>query len=200
MTSVDKVRSELKSYVDSERIVRIRRHSRPSYTIDGFVLAVGNNWVLLSRAMEGGYFDGHAAIRIRDIKRLRRDTSFQPEFAKTQPGWPPSLPTIHENLDLDSTRGMLRSLLRKNHVIGIERDKRVDGIWIGVPNELRKRWLYIWEVDSYGRWHDEPLGYKVATITTVIFDDHYQTALRAVAGDPPLDASADWSPTQVATS
>ena len=200
MTSADKLRSKLKSYIDSERIVCLRRHSHPYYTINGFVLAVGRSWVLLSRAMEGGYFDGFAAIRIRDIKQLRRDTSFQPEFAKTRPEWPPTLPTIEGNLDLDSTHGMLRSLLRGDHVYGIERDKRVDAIWIGVPNELRKRWLYVWEVDAQGRWHDSPLGYKVGTITTVIFDDHYQTALRAIAGDPPSEASADWSPTHLATS
>lgn len=200
MTSVDKVRSQLKSYIDSERIVRIRRHSRPSNTINGFVVAVGTNWVLLSRTMEGGYFDGHAAIRVRDIKQVRLDTSFQPQFAKTQPEWPPSLPTTNTPLDLDSTRGMLRSLLRENHVFGIERDKLVDAIWIGVPNELTKRWLYIWEIDTKAHWDDAPLGYKVGTITTVIFDDRYQTALRATAGDPPREASADWSLDQAATS
>lgn len=150
--------------------------------------------MLLAAIMEGGYFNGYAAIRLSDVKSLRLDGSFQAGFAKTQPEWPPSPPSTGEALDLDSTRGMLRSLLHENRLVGIERDLSVDAIWIGVPNQLSKRWLYLWEVDSKGVWHEEPLGYKIRTITTVIFNDHYQSALALMAGDPPPPASADWSP------
>lgn len=192
MTSINRIRSKLDKLIGSEQIVKIQRRSRPNYTVDGFVLAVGRDWVLLAATMDGGYFDGYAAIRISDVKSLRPDASFQSGFSKTQPEWPPFPPSSSDALDLDSTRGMLLSLLHKNRLVGIERDLSVDAIWIGVPNELSKRWLYLWEVDSKGAWDEEPLGYKIRTITMVRFNDHYQTALASMAGDPPPAASSDW--------
>ncbi|MEY9851552.1 hypothetical protein ABH923_001230 [Leifsonia sp. EB41] len=173
--------------------MNIERRSRPGSTIDGFVLVVGRDWVLLSKTTEGGYFDGHAAIRISDIKRARPDRSFQSDFARTQPDWPPSLPLRREDLDLDSTKSMLRSLLVAGHMIGIERDLRVEAIWIGVPDGLTKKFLYLWEVTPQATWHEAPLGYKLKTIRTVIFDDRYQTALAAMAGNSPADAASDWA-------
>ena len=192
MTSARKLRSKLESNIRGEKFVKVRRLSRPSYTIDGFVLAIGDDWVLLSKVMDGGYFDGYAAIRIADIKNVDVDKSFQSRFAQTRPEWPPTAPPSNGPVDLDSTRGMLTTLLQPDRLFGIERNKSYDALWIGVPNELRKRWLYLWEVDSRGRWDEEPLGYKLSTITTVVFDDHYQTALTATAGRPPVGASADW--------
>lgn len=142
---------------------------------------------------EGGYSDGYAAIRISDIKSVRPDRSFQSAFAKTRPEWPPVLPFLSGDLDLDSTKGMLRSLLVPGHVIGIERDLRVDATWIGVPDGLTRKFLYLWEVTPQATWHEAPQGHRLKTITTVIFDDRYRTALAAMAGDSPADASSDWA-------
>src|SRR5689334_1133165 len=111
MASRAKIRSRLKASVGREKIMKIRRRSRPGYTIDGFVLAVGRQWVLLSQTTAGGYLDGYAAIRISDVKSVRPDRSFQSEFAKTRPEWPPALPPVSTEPDLDGTKRMLRSLL-----------------------------------------------------------------------------------------
>lgn len=191
VTSPAKIRSKLGSQIGSDQIVNIRRRSRPGYTIDGFVLAVGRRWVLLSKTTEGGHFDGYAAIRISDIKNVRPDRSFQSDFAKTRPEWPPALPSARGRLDLDTNRGMLRSLLAPNHIAGIERNLRVDATWIGVPYDMTKKFLYLWEVTPQATWNEAPFGYRLKTITTVIFDDRYQTALAAMAGDPPADAASD---------
>jgi hypothetical protein len=149
--------------------------------------------VLLSKTAEGGHFDGYAAVRISDIKSLRPDRSFQSDFAKTRSEWPPAPPSASTDLDLDldTTKGMLRSLLAPGHMIGIERNLRVDGIWIGVPYDMTKKFLYLWEVTPQATWNEAPLGYRLKTITTVIFDDRYQTALAAMAGSPPADAAGD---------
>ena len=192
MASRAKIRSRLKASVGREKIMKIRRRSRPGYTIDGFVLAVGRQWVLLSQTTAGGYLDGYAAIRISDVKSVRPDRSFQSEFAKTRPEWPPALPPVSTEPDLDSAKRMLRSLLVTGHLVGIERDRRLDGMWIGVPGGLTKKFLYLWEATPQATWDKGALGYKLKTITTVIFGDHYQTALAAMAGEPPAEAARDW--------
>lgn len=191
MPSQKKIRSRLQSLIGSGRIADVRRRSRPSYTVDGFVLAVGRAWVLLAQVESGGYPDGYALLRLDDITEVQPDSSFQSAFAATLPSWPRPLPPTNGALDLDSTRGMLDSVLRAGELIGIERDRRFDGLWIGVPHSLTTRWLWLTEVDHRADWHDAPNGYKLATITTVVFGDRYQTALAAMAGEAPTTRGDD---------
>jgi len=173
-------------------MIRLRRASRPAESVTGFVVATGSSWTLFARTMDGGYFDGHIAIRIADIAHVRPDTSFESAFAKTRPDWPPAIPTWVTSIDLDSTKGMLRSFLHRGHLVGIERDKKYDAIWIGVPDELLGKWLYLWEVTPKAKWEDRPLGYKLRSVTTVIIGSHYQTGLAEIAGDPPEQAGEFW--------
>lgn len=157
------------------------------------MIAVGKEWALLSRTMEGGFFDGHVAIRLSEIAGIRADGSFQSAFARTQPEWPPT-PPHGKPIDLDSTRGMLSSMLRAGELFGIERDKKYDATWIGVPHELTQPWLYMWEVSPDASWDEQPLGYRLRTITMVTINDHYQRGLTAIAGPAPAHASpSDWA-------
>lgn len=185
MPSTKKIRASLESLIDSGRIADIRRRSRPSYTVDGFVLAVGRAWVLLAQVESGGYPNGHALLLLDDIASVKPDSSFQSAFAATLPDWPRPLPPTNGSLDLDSTRGMLDAVLRTGELVGIERDRHVDAIWIGVPHSLTKRWLWLTEVDHRAEWHDAPTGYALKTITTVVLGDRYQRALATMAGEPP---------------
>lgn len=178
----------------SGEIVRLDRVSRPGQQFAGFVVAVGRRWVLLARVMDGGFFDGHVAVRLREIARVRPDRSFERAFARTQPEWPPAPPDVLGVLDLDSTAGVLTSLLEPGAIFGIEQDRKYDAVWIGVPHKLTKRWLYIWEARPDGTWHDEPRGYRRNRITVVVMGDHYQVGLSGIAGPPPEGASdASWA-------
>jgi hypothetical protein len=184
----EKIRTRLRNTVGSDTSVRLGRVSRPDQIIKGFVVAVGAKWALLEQIMDGGFFDGHVAIRLNEIANVRADTSFEPVFARTQPEWPPA-PPHNAPVDLNTTRGMLASLLRQGQLLGIERDKKYDGTWIGVPNELTRHWLYLWEVRPDATWHEQPLGYRLRTITMVTVNNHHQRGLAAIAGSAPADAS-----------
>jgi hypothetical protein len=85
---------------------------------------------------------------------------------------------------------MLMSILRADELFGIERDKKYDAKWIGVPNELTRHWLYMWEVRPDATWHEQPRGYRLRDITLVTINDHYQRGLNAIAGPAPADPSA----------
>lgn len=189
MPSPKNLREALLTTIGSGEIVRLARVSRPGQHVDGFVVAVGRRWVLIARVMDGGFFDGHVAVRLREIGKVRPDRSFQSTFARTQPEWPPAPPAGIDALDLDTTAGVLTSLLKPGVIFGIEQDRKYDAIWIGVPHQLTKRWLYMWEARPNASWHDEPRGYRLKRITLVVLGDHYQTGLSAIADPPPEGAS-----------
>ena len=188
MGSYSKLRSGFARRAGGDTVVRITRRSARSYTIDGFVIAVGKKWVLLQRTMGGGFFDGHVAIRLSDVERVRDDTSFESRFARTRPQWPPAAPPLMRARDLDTTAGMLVSLLASDQLVAIERSKSTGATWIGRPYALERKRFYLWEVNPQAEWHEEPLGYRLRSITTVVLNDHYQRGLGAIAGEPPVAA------------
>lgn len=190
MPSPRKLRAALNRAKDDQSLLQLDRVTRPVETINGFVLAVGTKWALLQCTMDGGFFDGHIAIRLDEISGIRNDAGFQSAFARTRPEWPPSAPREAAVPDLDSTFGMLATVLRPDELAGIERNNRRGAKWIGVPDELTKHWMYMWEVRPDATWHDRPTGYRLGSIVMVTINDHYQRALAATAGPHPLDPSS----------
>lgn len=167
--------------------------SRPGQCIEGFVVDIGRKWVLIAVTTTGGFFDGYAAVRLADVSRVRFDRSFQRRFAATQPEWPVSAPSGRAVLDLDSTAAMLRTFLTADVLCAIERNKKYDALWVGVPYEIDGRWLYLFEVRPDATWHEVPLGYRNRSITVVRLGDQYLRALSAVAGPIPVHALKPWA-------
>ena len=178
--------------MEQGELLHLDRVSRRNQRVDGFVVAVGRKWALIAKITEGGFFDGSVAIRLREIKAALPDSSFASRHARTQREWPPAPPATSRPLSLDTTRGMLTALLEPNVLFGIEQDKKHDATWIGVPNQLTRHWLYIWEVSFQAVWESQPLGYRLSRITIVNLGNRYQTGLAAIAPPAPPQASADW--------
>ncbi len=185
MPSKAEVAKRLAAAARSRALIRIERTPRNADLLDGYVVGVGSKWVLISRTGDGGYLDeGLVAIRRKDISTLREDTSFEGQFARSQPGWPPSAPS---ELDLDTTRGLVRGMSQLSPLIGIEQEHRFRSqmIWIGVVDQVGEGWLWLREVSPDASWHEEALGYKLRRITKVTISDRYQTALASIAGTAP---------------
>lgn len=165
-------------------MVRISRSPRNADRIDGFPVAVGAKWVLIADTADGGFFDGHTAVRLKDIARVQRDTSFAERFARMQPEWPPTAPP---DIDLDSTGGLIEGMSRIAALVGIEQERRHHAPmrWIGVVDEISKGWLWLHQVRPDATWQEEPLGYRLRRITQVAVQDRYLTALATVAGRRP---------------
>ncbi|ROR80294.1 hypothetical protein SAMN06295974_2546 [Plantibacter flavus] len=192
MQTRTKVLNRLALARETSTIVKLNRMSAPYETLEGFVVAIGRKWVLVAPIASGGFFDGYAVIRVREIARVRFDRSFQRRFSETRPEWPVNPPPGRPMPDLDSTRGMLRSFLAKGVLCAIERRNKPDLMWVGVPDQLRRHWLYLLEVRSDATWHAGPLGYRLRTITLVRMGDQYLRALAAVAGLAPVEAGSSW--------
>lgn len=55
---------------------------------------MGAKCVLIAEIDEGGFFNGHTAVRLKDVTAVKRVTSFAERFAWTQPEWPPTAPRL----------------------------------------------------------------------------------------------------------
>lgn len=185
------VRKRLSAALAEQAMVRIDLHPKHSDRLDGFVVGIGQRWCLLAATMEGGYFDGYRAFRLKDVDRVRRDASFEGRFARTQPEWPPSSPPV----DLDSTAAVVASLATCSPLIGIEMANDRRAIWIGTLYEASHKWTWLHEVAPDGSWGDTPLGYRTRRITNVQIDTHYLTALAEVADEQPFLLPPADSPT-----
>lgn len=181
------VRKRLEAALVERTLVRIELHPKHSDRVDGFVVGIGKRWVLVSATMDGGYFDGYQAFRLKDVERVRRDKSFETRFSQTQPEWPPSAPPV----DLDSAVGVVRSLAAYSPLVGIEKNNERSGLWIGTLHKAGAKWVWLHQVASDGHWYDEPLGYRTKRITNVQVANHYMTALAEIAGDQPPVPTSD---------
>jgi len=183
--STKKVQSQLRAAALEQRMLRIERKPKFADRLDGFIVGVGSKWALLARIAEG-HFDGYFAFRIRDVRRIRSDTTFMGAFARTQPEWPPTSPFEHA---LDSTEGVILALGQSGPLFGILKDNEHDAMWVGGYDDIIKKMVYLHEVRPDASWHDEPLGYKLKAITGVETGTRYMTALAAISGtEPPAPA------------
>ena len=191
MRRARRVRSALALSVASGDVVTIDRRSRPGRRIGGIVLAVGTHWALVWSVEDGGYFDGWVAIRLSDVDGVRNDETVASAFARTQAEWPPRLPPLAAEPDLGGLTGPFPSLLSPRELVGIER-KKYDATWIGLPDEIRGSWLYLWEIRPDAAWHDRPRGYRMGGITLISLGSRYLRALASIAPEPPSEASRHW--------
>lgn len=185
MASRARVSRRLAKALDSRCLVRIETSPRNAERLDGFVVGIGAQWVLVAETGNGGYLDeGLTAIRRKDIVKVKRDSSFEGRFAQTQPEWPPTAP---DGVDLDATAALIRSLSQVSPLIGIEQERRFHSPmrWIGVVDEIGKGWLWLHQTRPDASWHKRPLGYKLSRITKVSIADRYLTGLAAIAGTHP---------------
>jgi hypothetical protein len=174
-----RLRQRLEKAIGSKRLRRIERGSMES--VEGFVVGIGARWIVLARTMNGGFFDGFVAVRLRDVTRMRRDTSFESRFAVTRPEWPPSMP---DGLALDSVHELVASL-PEEVLVGVQQERRrPDMLFIGLRDEITTHWLYLQEVDPKARW-SRRRRYRLKRVTSFEWGSHYLRGLAAVAGPGP---------------
>lgn len=147
--------------------------------IDGFVVGLGDKWVLIARTMDGGYSDGLIAIRVRDVSALAKDRSFETEFAVTQAQ---PAPADLAAIDLDRTEKVIATMSSLASLVAIERERvRTGCIWIGKYVGKRGKWFGLLEVRPNASWHRKPRGYRLGDVTTVSINSHYLIALAEIA-------------------
>jgi hypothetical protein len=187
MSKTDSSRERLLAALAEQQMVRVERTPDFADRLDGFVVQLGEKWALMAQISEGGFFNGHIAFRLRDVGRIKRDKSFAPAHARTQPEWPPAAP---RDIGLDSIGDVLRGLGSDETLVGIQKENERHAMWIGVSDEILGSYFYLHEVRPDATWEDEPRGYKLKAITAVEIGTKYMVGLSAVAGRGPHVAVA----------
>jgi hypothetical protein len=182
MSSKKLAHDELLEAKAERHIVRIDRKPKFADRLYGFVIQVGKQWVLLAQTSDGGYSNGYVAFRIGDIKKIKRDRTFQTKYAQAQPEWPPK---FSRALGLESTTDVLVGLGASGVLMGIQKENQRHAMWIGTFDEILGKFFYLHEVRPDATWHPAPLGYKLKAITTVEIETHYLVALATIAGAGP---------------
>jgi hypothetical protein len=186
MSKKSKIVSKLKRALKTPSVFRISRRSLSTFKTDGFVIGLSDTWILMARTMDGGYSDGLEALRVRDVTRVDKDTSFETRFALTQPQRDP-----HEiaTIKLDDAASLLATMGKLSPLVTIEREKVAPGgCWIGRYEGERRKKFGLLLVQPDASWDLYSTGYRFKDVTTVAIDGHYNTALVSVAGEPPAGA------------
>ncbi|NII51190.1 hypothetical protein [Frigoribacterium endophyticum] len=180
----DEIRRRLMAAIGVGTLVRVARDAEPAALYTGFVLAVGRKWVLLARTADGGHAEGHIAFRLRDIKAVRWDTSFESRAAKMLPSWPRLAPVPLETLDLDRTRGMLQTLVAPSQLVAIQFRNLAAGLSVGVMERLTPHHLVLREIAPDASWDEDLTHSRMGRLSVVETGSRYLQSLEMVADSP----------------
>jgi hypothetical protein len=161
-------------------LVQVHR-SVSSDPIEGFILAVGKEWMLLAALRDDISLDGFCVVRIEDIEEIEQRLASQRFVRRAltlQRAWPPTGPSV----DLDTTGAMVAGVSSLNRTLslfteGIDEDL----CFIGVPIGQTSTSLGLSEIRYTAEWEDDPTEWDFADITRVDFGEKYAARLLEVA-------------------
>jgi hypothetical protein len=93
MPSKKRSRAKLVKAIAEQRMLRVERAPKFADRLDGFVVAVGDEWALLAQSSDGGFFNGYVAFRLSDVKRIKPDKTFEPPSQRLSPSGPRFIPS-----------------------------------------------------------------------------------------------------------
>lgn len=158
--------------------VRITRCKPIPGYLFGYVVGVSDDWLLLNLINgDDMHLNGYAAARLRDVKSVRRDTSFADRAVRVRGERPAEQPDIL----LYDLPGLLSSADAHFSLINIQTEKkRYDECYIGRISRLTRKRLRLEEIDPRAKWR-YTRRYKLKDITCVQFGSGYEEALWLVS-------------------
>jgi hypothetical protein len=175
--------------------VRITRTVVPNEALDGIVLDLAPDWVLLAQLRGGGYFDGYCIVRRADLRRVETRTTFLPFLREHQP-WPPAKPA--GSVDLSGPHTFIADAARYASVVSLyEEARRPDMCWIGSPEDWGEKSAWILTIEPDATWDGFITRFKFKHLTRVDFADDYNNAVLTLAGPKPLPTTAHGRPALV---
>jgi hypothetical protein len=170
---------------DELELVRLARRGDLE-TVEGFVIEVGPEWVLLSCLDPAIRLDGHTAVRRDDVSKVRRPSTgdFVRRALELRGEWPPAGPAFP--VDLTDARTLLRSLHGSAPLVTVHAEHDdPDQCLIGAIDGLGTRTLRLREVTPRAVWTVASTRQRIDRITRVDVGGAYEQALLDVAGPTP---------------
>jgi hypothetical protein len=171
----DAIREKLGTFVGSWLKVRLTRAIPSDPRHNGFVVAVGRDWVLLQQ-FHDFYPEGYAALRVKDITDIRSN-----EYERL---WERMLAaegildqlTLPYDVPLEDIQHLLTALQRRGDNIIVEcedANQEIEDFYIGQVLSLDDDSLSFANFDALGRWDDAPDTIPFNEITQVQFETPY---------------------------
>lgn len=181
--SPEKILSRLNLSRSEDFPIRISRHSDPDEPLNGIVLQLATEWVLIAAIRDGGHFDGYSIIKTADIRAVKVETTFVP-YLRTHQTWPPERPA--GTIDLTGPSTFLQEIGRTATVVVLYEEVRRPGmLWIGAPIERGKNSAWILTIEPDATWDTSMTKFKFKHLTRVDFSDDYSKAIFELAGPVP---------------
>ena len=177
---------KLQSALLQRKCVRVVRVQDRADTVDGFVVAVSDDWFLV-RQVDGNLSpSGWSALRVRDlfaVDKLESAGGVHQRVLETLGEWPPAVPTVCLIADLV---GVIDTAQKQSPVVALHREtSRPDALWVGRVTAADNRHVTLSELDQHGEW-DRQRVYDADDITRVEFGTIYLGHLALISGPAPV--------------
>jgi hypothetical protein len=171
---------------EHQLLVHVRRWIPEADRVEGFVVGIGHQWVVLQRLSDRVAFDGWQLLRLKDIQAVSTDPEsdcFEVKVLKARSLWPPTAP----DLDLDDVVNAFNTPEGFVMVSVFDEFNRPDACWIGAVMSVDESKLELLEVNTRGDWARKPRTFDLADVTRLDFGGGYEQALSLVAGPPRIE-------------
>src|SRR5262245_44793069 len=179
------VKKDLATAARESMLVRVARSIRRSEKLDGFVVGIGREWVLLALLDPNIYLDGHTAVRIRDVAKVSRrggPDTFVGRALAARGEWPP----VAVDVNLDSVADLIRTASDAAPLVTLHVEEYDTTVcFIGRPVRFGKRSVRMQEITPEATWRAQPTRWAFADVTRVEFGGRYEQALTIVGGASP---------------
>ena len=165
------------------RLVRVTRRKGWD-RLDGSIVSRSSKWLLLTVEYDAG-FDGHALVRVADVRRVEPNPSstFVESALASEGQWP--LPRL-EGVDLSSTRAALESLAASGPLLAIYYEhEHLDECLIGVARDFGRKKFRLQNVGPDAAWDAEDSILRYRSVSRIDVGNAYERRLSTIAGPPP---------------
>lgn len=166
-----------------ERLLKRVGRRCTSDRLQGFVLDVGDTWVLMAVLADNISLNGFSVFRLADVTTVEdraEMSSFVSQTLVDQKTWPPSRPS--RPVRLGDTRAMISDASLVSSVVLIyTEDVDEDVCFVGIPVGFTDRSVGLREISYTGTWTEDSSEWYFDEITRLDFGDLYTSRLLAVA-------------------
>lgn len=169
-------RQQLQNLIGAPKLVAVTRDIPDEPRLNGFVAALGREWVLLQQLYEF-YLDGYAAVRLADITDFcSGDEERIWERMLDGEGVLSQVTDPDKTIPLDNISQLLQAFRWAGENIIVEceiADDDLDSFYIGEVLSVDENSVSFANFDTVGKWDEEPHIIPFSKITKVQFQTPY---------------------------
>ncbi|RBY80594.1 hypothetical protein DQ238_08435 [Geodermatophilus sp. TF02-6] len=179
------VRAELDEAAQEQALVRVSWSIRRSDELDGFVVGLGQAWVLLAELDHDIHLNGYAALRLGGVSRVERcggSDTFVGRALAARGEWPP----VGVDVDLDGVAELVRTAAEVASLVTLHAEEDDPTVcFVGRPVRFTTRSVHLLGITPQAEWADRPDTWAFADVARVECGGRYEEALALIGGAPP---------------